>query len=214
MAAGVETFGILAAPIRIRQEAERRLARAELVEASLLARVAAGDEEAFAALYDRVSPIIYGMALRILFDPRDAEEAMMDALLHVWRRAETFDSGLGSATAWVIMIGRCRVLDRARVQKVRRQYEESLKEEWEASSTEPDAESHVVLQRNREAVQAALAQIPAAQKRVVQLAFFEGMTHQEIAEVTCRPLGTVKTQIRQGLLKLRGLLAPKMDLSF
>lgn len=209
MAASVGTFGILAGPVRIQAEAEPRLARRELVEASLLSRVAEGDEQAFASLYDRISPVLYGMGLRMLFDPRDAEEAMTDAFLHLWRKAGTFDPSLGSATAWVVMIARCRILDRVRAQKLRRQREESLGEDWDAPSSLPSAESEVILQRNREAVQVALAQIPSAQRRAVELAFFEGLTHQEIADVTCLPLGTVKTQIRQGLLKLRGLLTRK-----
>ena len=206
MAAGVEAFGILAAPIARQSDSELRLARRELVASSLLSQIAEGDEQAFAEMYDRCSPVIYGMALRILLDPRDAEEAMIDAFLQVWRKADNFDPDLGSATTWIIMIARCRILDRARAQKVRRQYEEDLGEEWDAPCPAPNAESQAILQWDCGTVQAALAQIPAPQKRVVELAFFEGMTHQEIAQVTCRPLGTVKTQIRQGLLKLRGLL--------
>ncbi len=207
MAASVETFGMMVAETRTRPVVEFRVRRRELVDASLLQRIAAGDQQALATAYDQASSVVYGMALRMLLDPRDAEEAMMDAFLYVWRKAGTFNPALGSPTVWLIIIARCRILDRLRAQKTRRQYEESLGEDWEAPSTTPDAEAFAIAQHDGNIVRTALAQLSPSQKQAIELAYFQGMTHQEIVEVTGRPLGTVKTQIRQGLLKLRCLLA-------
>lgn len=160
-----------------------------------------------AVAFDRASSVVYGMALRVLLDPRDAEEAMMDTFLHVWRKASTFNPALGNPSVWVIVIARSRILDRLRMQKTRRQYEENLGDDWDAPSRAPDAEKLSIARHDAENVRTALAELNPRQKQALELAYFQGMTQEEIADATGRPLGTVKTQIRQGLLKLRQLLS-------
>jgi RNA polymerase sigma-70 factor (ECF subfamily) len=207
MAASAETLAMTFAGTRPTVVHESRTPRRELVDARHLERIAAGDQQAMAEAFDRASSVVYGMALRMLLDPRDAEEAMMDTFLHVWRKAVTFNSALGNPSVWLIMIARCRILDRLRMQKTRRQYEESLGEDWDAPSHAPDAEKLSIQRLDAASVRTALAELNPSQKEALELAYFQGMTQEEIADATRRPLGTVKTQIRQGLLKLRQLMS-------
>lgn len=206
MAATAEALGMMFVETRTLPQPVR-VARRQLVDARLLERIADGEEQALAEAFDQASPVVYGMALRMLLDTRDAEEAMMDAFLHIWRKADTFDPALGDPSVWLIMIARCRVLDRLRAQKIRRQYEDCMEEDWDPPSSEPDAEDMAIAQREAKTVRDAMAGLNPAQKQALELAYFQGMTHEEIADATGRPLGTVKTQIRQGLRKLRQMMS-------
>jgi RNA polymerase sigma-70 factor, ECF subfamily len=207
MAASVETLGMMAGVTWPKPVSDVHVTRRELVDASLLQRIAAGDQQAMADVYGKASAVVYGMALRMLLDPRDAEEAMLDTFLHIWRKASTFDPELGNPSVWLIMIARCRILDRVRAQKTRRQYEESFEEDWEVPSFAPNAEDTAIAGHAAATVRSALCRLNPVQKQALELAYFQGMTHEEIADATGRPLGTVKTQIRQGLLRLRKLMA-------
>lgn len=172
-----------------------------------------GDERALATLYDRHAAALLGFVLRIVREPADAEAVLMATFLQAWRTAASFDDSRGSVLAWLAIMARSRALDVARSMKRRELREQSTDDERDPIGTAEspatvDPLAGVEQQERRRAIDAALAVLPAAQRRAIELAFFEGLTHVEIAERLTEPLGSVKTRIRQGMLKLRDLLAP------
>ena len=163
-------------------------------------RMAAGDESALAALYDRWSPKVYGIALWILRDADEAEDVVDETFWQAWRSAAGFDARRAAVPAWLAMIARCRALDRLR----RRRRHEDL------GAVAPPAESSgagVEEAERAERVAAALQMLPPEQRRAIELAFFDGYSHAEIADRLTLPLGTVKTRIRLAMQKLREQLA-------
>ncbi len=189
----------------------RDLPSDEPPEAALLQRVSGGDAEAFDALYTRWSPMLYGLLCKILEDPREAEDALQEGFLHIWRKAGSYDASRSSPTTWAYMIFRNKAIDRLRSRERRGKGMERIAgEEPSFASTvaDPgeDAESH----ERREAVKEALESIPADQREAVSLAFFSGLTQTEIAEKLGAPLGTIKARIRRGLLKLGDALKGKL----
>ena len=176
------------------------------LDAQLLERVGGGDQEAFAQLYDRFSPGLYSMALKIMSDAAEAQDALQDAFTHIWRKAATFDRARSSGFTWAVMVLRNKAIDRLRVRARviriagRAAEEFSTHTEFDESAGEPD------LREMRTRVRSALTNIPAEQQRAVELAFFSDLTHEQIAEQLGAPLGTIKARIRRGLLKLRDLL--------
>lgn len=174
-------------------------------DATLLARVQAGDEPALAALYDRWTPLLYPIALRILRRPADAEDAVQDVWLQVWRRAATWDAGRGSVGAWLVMTTRSRALDRFRSLASRARAETRPEAEAPVAPA-PDPAAGAAVSQLGERVRAALAQLPAPQRQVLEIAYFEGLSQSEIAGRIGAPLGTVKSWTRQGLTRLRELV--------
>lgn len=173
----------------------------------LMALVRARDPAALMALYDRHGRLAFGLAYRVLGDPGAAEEAVQDAFLQVWRRADTFDPDRGSAVrAWLLAIVHHRAIDAYRRKAGRPVEAANLDPAWSWLAA-PDPWGEVAGTLERERVQAAVAALPADQRRAIELAFFQGLTHREIAERTGDPLGTVKGRLRLGLRKLHGLLA-------
>jgi RNA polymerase sigma-70 factor (ECF subfamily) len=166
-------------------------------DVELLGRVAGRDRGAFAALYDRLAPRVLGLALHLLRNHPDAEDVLQETFLQVWDRAGRFDPARCPADAWVLMIARCRAIDRLR----RRRDAAPVPDELAAATAGPARE----LERAEAAarVSAAGAGLPAAQREAVGLAFFAGLTHGQIARRLGLPLGTVKTRIRLGVLRLR-----------
>jgi RNA polymerase sigma-70 factor (ECF subfamily) len=181
--------------------------RPELVDPDLVSRVAEGDEDAFADLYRQTSRIVYGMALRLLKEASEAEDAMVNVYLQVWRKASAFDPLLGSATAWLLVIARSRILDRLRAAQNRRRHETLMEGNWDAPSPHLNPEDASVVSHTAHRLRVVLAELPSAQSEAIRLAYYQGMTHCEIAAATGRPLGTIKTQIRQGMARLRMLFA-------
>lgn len=182
-------------------------------DALLVVQMQCGDERALASLYDRHAPALLGFVLRIVREHADAEAVLMATFLQAWRSAAGFDDSRGSVLAWLAIIARSRALDVARSTKRRELREQATADEVdpigaaeEAAPVDPLA--GVEQQERRQAIDAALATLPTSQRQVIELAFFEGLTHVEIAERLTEPLGTVKTRIRQGMLRLRDLLAP------
>ena len=176
-------------------------------EIELIQRIANGDQAAFAALYDRLSPILYSMALRMMNDAIEAEDVLQDGFIYIWQRANNFDASRGSPISWAITIVRHKAIDRLRV----RLRGERLRERASASpelASDKDDESALepFLREQRAQVKSALTKLPGEQREVLQLAFFSGLTHQQIAAKIATPLGTVKARIRRGLLQLRQLL--------
>ena len=180
---------------------------AETEDGGLLTRIVARDPEALAALYDRYRGVVMAFALRVLRDRAEAEEAVVDVFHQVWRHAETFDAGRGSVAAWLMTLTRSRAVDRLR-QRTRRQAVETGDDglsAMPAAGGRPDDAAESSLVRRR--VTKALAVLNAGQREAIELAYYEGLSHSEIARQLGEPLGTVKTRIRQGMFALRASLS-------
>ncbi len=160
-------------------------------------RIAAADQSALAALYDATNRLIYGMALRILGNPADAEEVTLDIYTQVWRSAANYDERRGSATAWLVTMARSRSIDRLRSGAGRR--EEALTEVGAAAH----ASRQPAVQRD---VEVALSALAPEQREAIELSYWYGYSHSELAQRLGQPLGTVKTRIRMGMMKLRAHL--------
>lgn len=182
----------------------------ESAEAALVRRVAERDQAALAALYDRYARPMFALALKIAGSPEEAEEVVTDVFCQAWRTADRYDPARARVDGWLFMMTRSRALDRVRAaQREQRRLEA---QEAEAAVAPPDRvadpEADAELAERRQAVQAALAALSEPQRRALELAFFEGLSHSEVAERVGEPLGTIKTRIRAGLGKLREALAP------
>lgn len=173
----------------------------------------AGDERALASLYDRHAPALLGLITRIVHERADAEAVLLATFLQAWRSAASFRADRGSVLSWLATIARSRAVDSAR-SGARRDRREQLVHGPEDPIAEAEAPEvmdpleGIAQQERRRTIEAALTALSAPQRTVIELAFFEGLTHVEIAERLAEPLGTVKTRIRQGMIKLRDLLAP------
>jgi RNA polymerase sigma-70 factor (ECF subfamily) len=180
------------------------LQRAE--EVALIQRVGARDEKAFAELYDRFSPRLYGLALRMVRNAKDAEDVLQESFRQIWKRAETYDSNLSSAFSWAMMIVWHKSMDRLRSRhRVERIADSAAAFHHFAEADETSALQPLVTERRLE-VRQALAKIPDDQREALSLAFFSGLTHQQISEHLGVPLGTIKARIRRGLQRLHDLL--------
>ena len=167
--------------------------------AALLGRVAAGDRAAFRRLYDAEAPRLYAVALRITRQGPLAADAVHDALLQVWRHAGSFDAARGNPAAWLLSLVRYRALDIAR----RRGREVSDEDLPEPVDADPDPLARLAANRDAAALRACLAQLEQERRRLVLLAFVDGLSHSEVAERLSLPLGTVKSWIRRSLQSLR-----------
>jgi RNA polymerase sigma-70 factor, ECF subfamily len=163
----------------------------------LVARVRAGDQRALSELYDRYSKVVYGVALRILHDTGAAEDLLQDIFLQLWRKPDAFDSSRGSLAAWLAVIARHRSIDRLR----RRRPETDIEDCVIVTATDlrDETERSLVIEK----VRVVMNEMAPDQRTAMEMAFFEGLTHTEIAEKTGEPLGTIKTRIRSGLQMLR-----------
>ena len=173
-------------------------------DAELIQRVAGGDREAFAELYDRFAAILFGIVLRILRSRAEAEEVLQDTFLQIWQRSRSFDERRGRVMPWLTLLARSRALDRLR----NRNLQDRLTAEA-AAQPEPqsaDAVDDVTAGEEGLLVRRALTAISEDQRTALTLAYFEGLTQSEIAARLAKPLGTVKTHTRLGLMKLRELL--------
>jgi RNA polymerase sigma-70 factor (ECF subfamily) len=166
-------------------------------DAVLLAAIRSGDERAMTQVYERYSSTVYSVALRVLGDTAAAEDILQEVFMQLWRNAASFDARRGSLPGWLAVITRNRAIDSLR----KRRPESDLTEIVVA--TEPDFVARVDWNRAFEKVSTALGGMPATQRSALEMAFFDGLTHIEIAEKTGDPLGTIKTRIRAGLAALR-----------
>jgi RNA polymerase sigma-70 factor (ECF subfamily) len=183
---------------------------AELEPDELLSAAARGDEQAFAALYDRTSRRVYGMVLRVVRDPAQAAEVTQDVYLQVWREAVRFDPSLGSVLSWLLLIAHRRAVDRVRSAR-----SATLREDrYAAAQTDrPYDEVSEQVQASLEAqrVRNALHDLTETQREAISLAYFAGYSHREVAALLNLPLGTAKTRIRDGLIRLRDALGVSDD---
>jgi RNA polymerase sigma-70 factor, ECF subfamily len=173
---------------------------------STLERMAAGDDGALAELYDRHGRLVYSLALRIVRDQRDAEEVVQDVFAQAWRQSGRYSAGRGSVIAWLMTLTRSRALDRVRGRLARPDASADSEPIVEISDGTAPADEQLSIADRAGQVRAALSSLPLLQRLAIELAFYEGLTHTEIAERLEQPLGTVKTRIRQGLMKLRDQL--------
>jgi RNA polymerase sigma-70 factor (ECF subfamily) len=177
------------------------------IDAQLLARIAGGDEAAFGSLYDRFSPGLFSFVLKMMHDEKEAEDVLQEGFAHIWRRASTYDPARSSPFTWAVMILRNKAIDRLRVrQRLERTVEKATVEFNHFPEADEAAAGEAERRDESTMVRSALTLIPAEQKQAVELAFFSGLTHEQIAEKLGTPLGTIKARIRRGLLKLRDCL--------
>jgi RNA polymerase sigma-70 factor (ECF subfamily) len=174
----------------------------------LITRVAAGEEQAFSALYDRLSGPLFSLAYAMLHDASEAEDTLQEVSLQIWRRAATYDAGRSSVFSWTVMMTRAKAIDRLRsrgrrARTVAGSTDENPKLLRSLASEEADAAHTSVKTDEASRVRAALRTLPDEQRQAIEMAFLSDMTHAEIAEEKGKPLGTVKARIRRGLLRLR-----------
>lgn len=182
------------------------------LDAALLARVAKGDQAAFAAFYDRLAGLMVATARRVIGDAAEAEDVVHDVFVSIWEKAGEFDPARGSPAAWAVTLVRNRAIDRIRS---RRRRGEILAESapGDLGYHEPSGDDAPLAADQAErskVVRSALSDLPAEQRRALELAFFSGLTHEQIARRLASPLGTVKARIRRGLLSLRDRVAPRL----
>jgi RNA polymerase sigma-70 factor (ECF subfamily) len=168
---------------------------------ALVTAIRAGDQGAMAALYDRYSSIVYSVALRVLQDTGAAEDVLQDIFMQLWRNPGAFDASRGNMGAWLAVIARHRAIDALRKRRPENDIEDVV------VSVEPDLASEADRSRVMNKVRGVLQTMPVPQRSALEMAYFEGLTHIEIAAKTGEPLGTIKTRIRTGLLSLRKVLA-------
>lgn len=175
-------------------------------DAALLRDIAGGSEEAFGRLYDRYGRLAYSLAWRVLRDSPAAEDAVQEAFLNVWRKAGSFDGRRGDARSWLLSVVHHRAVDLLR--RSRGQQPLDLPAEpYDVGGEADEAWRNLMGTLDRQALEGALARIPPDQRHVIELAYFGGHTHKEIAAQMQVPVGTVKGRIRIGMEKLRRLLA-------
>jgi RNA polymerase sigma-70 factor, ECF subfamily len=177
----------------------------------LIAQAAQGDQSALAKLYDCTSAHVYGFIYKILGNREAAEEVTLDVYTQVWRRAYSFDESRGTPVGWLMTLARTRAIDRFRAGLAERGKIEALDPASLFASDDPTPDQEVEGQELRQLVRRALDVLAAEQRQAIALAYFYGLSQSEIAEKLGLPLGTVKTRMRLGLMKLRDALAPYQD---
>lgn len=180
-------------------------------DADLITLVTRGDQDALGTLYERYSRAIYSFSLRIVGDAQVAEEILQEVFVRVWQQGGSFQAARGSLITWLLSITHNLSIDEVRRRKRRPQKADAEEPETILASLPDegsDVEEEVWLSSLRVSIQDALQQLPAAQREAIELAYFQGLTQREIAEVLGEPLGTIKTRMRLGMLKLREQLGP------
>ena len=172
-------------------------------DAALIERLLQRDVRAFEELYDRHSRIVYGLVLRILQQASTAEEVVQDIFLQLWRNARHYDGARGPFLPWLLTLARNRALDQLRLKSERQRRREEQSDQLPAAGSRPDFEGNLDDQRRAARVRELMSALKPQQRRAIELAYFEGLSHSEIAARLGEPLGTVKSWIRNGLLKLK-----------
>jgi RNA polymerase sigma-70 factor (ECF subfamily) len=173
--------------------------------AYLIQQVAKQDRDAFSQLYDRFSTLVFSLAMRMLKARSDAEDLLQEVFVQVWRQAENYSAERGSPEAWIINIARSRAIDKIRsIRRMEKSF--VLTDDPARAESSDNVESSAAESEARMAMNSALANLPETQRRVLELAYFDGLTQTEIANRLAEPLGTVKTRMRSGIQRLRDML--------
>jgi RNA polymerase sigma-70 factor (ECF subfamily) len=174
---------------------------------SLLQRVSKGDESAFSALYERFSGKLYGLVKRILEDEQDASDVLQEGFVYLWEKASQYDASKSRAFTWSVIIFRNKAIDKVRSRRRRIKLNETAADELAPLAEEVERADHAAERGERAVnVRNALASLTEEQRKCIECAFFRGFTQHQVAEIFGEPLGTVKTNIRRGLLRMRELL--------
>lgn len=177
----------------------------------MLTAVAGGSADALERLYDRYASTAYGLARRILAQPDLAEEVVQDVFAQVWREAGRYDAARASVAGWIVLLTRTRAIDRLRARRARPDQDRGVEPAGAPPLTTPDRspEQVAISSEDARSVRTALEQLPEEQRALVDLAYYEGLTHSEIAARTGVPLGTIKTRLRTAMTTLRGALGTR-----
>lgn len=179
---------------------------------ALVQQIARNDQSALAALYDATNRLAYGLILRVLGDASTAEEVLLDVYTQVWRQAANYDTGRGSPLAWLMTIARTRAIDRLRSGWQDKQRKEPLDLLNDRETNAASPEEATVNAEMQRFVRTALGELSPEQREVIELAYYGGLSHSEIAAKLNQPLGTVKTRTRLGMIKLREALTPILSM--
>lgn len=174
----------------------------EVTAEDLLGAVARGDQAAFAELFDRFGGLVYGVVKRVVRDPSQSEEVAQEVLVEVWRSATRFDADKGSAQTWILTMAHRRAIDRVRSEQSSRDRNERIGHRDRVRAFDEVAEE-VELRFEHQQVREALSALTELQREAVELAYYNGYTYREVAELLDTPLGTIKTRMRDGLIRLR-----------
>ena len=170
----------------------------------LLRRIAGGDRSAFSDFYDQYSGLLFSIAVKVLNDSREAEDVLQEVFMQIWNKADAYDPLLGKPASWAVTLTRNKAIDRIRASQRRSKL---LEQATVAAGVLPDdppsANETLYGMENAEMIRSVVAALPADQRRAIELAFFSGLTQDEIAKNLQEPLGTIKARIRRGMLKLR-----------
>ena len=173
---------------------------------NLIQRVANQDREAFSQLYERFSTLVFTLAMRMLKRRSDAEDLLQEVFVQVWRQAQGYSAERGSPEAWIINIARSRAIDKIRsIRRMEKSF--VLTDDPARAESGKNVESSAAESETRLTMNAALANLPETQRRVLELAYFDGLTQTEIAKRLAEPLGTVKTRMRSGIQRLRQIVS-------
>ena len=183
--------------------------QAQVTDVHLLHAIARRDEAALGSLYDRYRLILFGLLVRILSSREEAEDILQEVFIQVWKKAGDFDELRGKPFTWLVTLARSRAIDRLRLLSARDRV--AVAAARDAPEEASDAALDAFRSEQRQIVAEALAELPEEQRRALMLAYFEGLTQSEIAARLGSPLGTVKTRMRSGMIKLRGLLSGKIE---
>lgn len=182
--------------------------QAQITDVEVLRAIAGGDEQSLSTLYTRYKLILFSLILRIVHSQAEAEDILQEVFLQVWRKASDFDEARGRPFTWLVTLARSRAIDRLRALDSRdRTATEAARDVTDSIS---DASDDAVKSEQGEIVRGALAELPEEQRRILVLAYFEGLTQSEIAARLTTPLGTVKTRMRAGMIRLRELLGERV----
>jgi RNA polymerase sigma-70 factor (ECF subfamily) len=175
----------------------------EADDRALLRAVAAGDKEALRQLYTRHSAVLFALSLRVLSDHTEAEDVLQEAFVQIWKTAGSFDEGRGKPLGWLIMLTRSRAIDRLRSRKTRSRVTESMANDSSQSGETTTPSDEAQASEAQRTVRDALKSLPSEQRVPIEMAYFGGLTQFEIAQQLSQPLGTVKTRMRNGMMRLR-----------